>query len=192
MDTRALSRRKRVSVSQLKPGVYVIALDRSWFQTPFLFHRKLIRDVEEIELLKQNGIREVVIDVARGMDVDAESVASAAAIEAASGEEESSVLPTAKKTTVSLPEPTLRTVVKELEAGQSIHEEALSITRDIFDGAGRGSLIESPVVRQVVNSLLSSVTRCLDLAAHSNAPVSKRFVQPFRERLRALFGCRDI
>lgn len=160
MDTRALSRRKRVSVSQLKPGVYVVALDQSWFQTPFLFHRKLIKDVEEINLLKKNGIREVVIDIARGIDVDPESAESAAAIETAPGEKEKPSPATAKKRPSSLPEPTLRTVVKELEVGQTIHEEALSIARTIFDGAGSGAPIDSPIARQLVTNLLSSVTRC--------------------------------
>jgi hypothetical protein len=64
-------KRKRVSVSQLKPGVYVVDLDRSWFQTRFYFHRRLIKDKKDIEALKKHGIREVVIDIARGADVDA-------------------------------------------------------------------------------------------------------------------------
>ncbi len=160
MDTRALSRRKRVSVSQLKPGVYVVALDQSWFQTPFLFHRKLIKDVEEIELLKQSGIREVVIDVARGLDVDPASYASAAAIETAAYEKDKTVPATAKKQPFALPEPTLGTVVKELEVGQTVHEEALSMAHNIFDGAGSGAPIDSPAARRVVTNLLSSVTRC--------------------------------
>ncbi len=160
MDTRGLSRRKRVSVSELKPGVYVVALDQSWFQTPFLFHRKLIKDTAEIELLKQNGIREVVIDIARGIDVKPALSASAAAAEIGSSEKEKSSSVTAKKRISPPPEHTLKTVVKELEAGRTIHEEALSIARGIFDGAGRGSLIESPIARQVVTNLLSSVTRC--------------------------------
>lgn len=160
MDTRALSRRKRVPVSQLKPGVYVLALDQSWFQTPFLFHRRLIKDVEEIELLKKNGIREVVIDIARGIDVDPVSAASAATIEAAPGEKEKPAPATTKMRPSLLPEPTLRTVVSELEVGQTIHEEALSIARGIFDGVGSGAPVDSPVARQVVTNLLSSVTRC--------------------------------
>ena len=160
MDTRALSSRKRVSVSKLKPGVYVVALDQSWFQTPFLFHRKLIKDVEEIELLKKNGIREVVIDIARGIDVDPASDASTASTETSPDEMETPATATAQKRPSSLPEPTLRTVVKELEVGRTIHEEALSIARGIFDGAGTGAPIDSPVARQVVTNLLSSVTRC--------------------------------
>lgn len=158
MDTRGLNRRKRVPISRLKPGVYVVALDQSWFQTPFIFHRKLIKDFEEIELLKKHGIGEVVIDIARGLDVDPLS-ASAAPAEIASGENEktSSVMPKARPS--SVPEPTLQTVVKELEVGRTIHEEALSIARDIFDGVGRGAAVNSPVARQVVTNLLGSVTR---------------------------------
>ncbi len=160
MDTRGLSRRKRVPVSELKPGVYVVALDQSWFQTPFLFHRKLITEFEEIELLKQNGIREVIIDIARGLDVDSPPATGVAANATAAIEKEKPGPTTLKKRLSPLPEPTLSTVVKELKVGQTIHEEALSIARGVFDGVASGAPIDSPVARKIVTNLLSSVARC--------------------------------
>src|SRR6185503_15368962 len=44
MDKSGQNTKKRVLVSQLKPGVYVAELDQSWFQTPLYFHRRLITD----------------------------------------------------------------------------------------------------------------------------------------------------
>jgi putative nucleotidyltransferase with HDIG domain len=158
MDTRGLSRRKRVSVSRLKPGVYVVALDQSWFHTPFLFHRRLIQNFEEIELLKKHGIREVVIDVARGADVDALSPAMPVSDEPAGAKEKPSPEP-AKPRLSAAPEPTLQAVVKELEVSQIVQQEALSIARDVFQGVGSGAPINSPAAKQVVTKLLSSVTR---------------------------------
>jgi HD-GYP domain-containing protein (c-di-GMP phosphodiesterase class II) len=159
MDTRGLSRRKRVPVSRLKPGVYVVALDQSWFQTPFMFHRRLIKDFAEIELLKKHGIREVVIDIARGLDVDPLSASTAAPAEADHGESKKPSPVTPKARPSSRLEPTLQTVVEELEVGRTIHEEALSIARDILNGVGSGAPINSPAARQVVTNLLSSVMR---------------------------------
>ncbi|HYT54564.1 MAG TPA: DUF3391 domain-containing protein [Verrucomicrobiae bacterium] len=69
MHSEELSTRKRVPVSGIKPGMYVVGLDRSWLQTPFWFHRKLIKCVEDIDTLKKHGIREVLIDISRGADV---------------------------------------------------------------------------------------------------------------------------
>jgi HD-GYP domain-containing protein (c-di-GMP phosphodiesterase class II) len=61
---------KLISIEQLKPGMYLVSLDKSWWQTPFLFHRRLIRRVQEIALLKQIGVREVSIDPERGEDIE--------------------------------------------------------------------------------------------------------------------------
>src|SRR5438445_8041282 len=61
---------KRIPIGLVTPGMYVMSLDRSWLETPFFFHRKLIKSAEDIELLKRNGIREVVIDITRGLDVE--------------------------------------------------------------------------------------------------------------------------
>ncbi|HEX2226512.1 MAG TPA: DUF3391 domain-containing protein [Candidatus Binatia bacterium] len=62
--------KKRIPLSQLKPGMYVIELDRAWIHTPFLFNSKRINNAREIELLAQHGIREVVIDLHRGSDAE--------------------------------------------------------------------------------------------------------------------------
>ena len=158
MDARGLSTRKRVPVSRLKPGVYVVALDQSWFQTPFLFHRRLIQNFEEIELLKNHGIREVVIDTARGSDIDTSSPATLIS-DGTAGENKKPVRGSAKPRPPLDPEPTLQEVVQELEVSRIVHEEALSIARDVFDGVGSGAPINSPAAKQVVTNLLSSVTR---------------------------------
>ena len=50
----------RISVDQLRPGVF-IRLDRSnWFDHPFLFNSFKIKDAEQIALIRQLGIKEVV------------------------------------------------------------------------------------------------------------------------------------
>ncbi|MEF2230397.1 MAG: HD-GYP domain-containing protein [Pseudodesulfovibrio sp.] len=50
----------RISVDQLRPGVF-IRLERSnWFDHPFLFNSFKIRDEEQIDLIRKLGIKEVV------------------------------------------------------------------------------------------------------------------------------------
>ncbi|MGE5817369.1 MAG: HD-GYP domain-containing protein [Deltaproteobacteria bacterium] len=99
------------------------------------------------------------IDISRGPDVDPLLAAMAAPVEAAPGESKE-VSPVTPKAPPSLPEPTLQTVVNELEVSRTMHEEALSIARDIFNDVGSGSpIINSPVAREVVTNLLSAVTR---------------------------------
>ena len=160
METEELSTRKRVSVAQLKPGVYVVALDRSWFETRFYFHRRLIRDAKDIELLKKHGIREVVIDTARGADVEA-ALSEPAPVTAAALPAESEPAPerTPKTRPTSPSETAFRPLVKELEVARSIHADSLVAAQSIFDGVGSGSPVNSPAAKKVVTDLLGSITR---------------------------------
>ena len=158
MGTEESNTRKRVSVAQLKPGVYVVDLDRSWFQTRFYFHRRLIKDAKDIEALKKHGIREVVIDTARGADVAAplahplpETVAAVPSEEAPAAEPETRP--------VSPAEIALRPLTQELEAARTIHAEAMAEAQKIFDGVASGSPVNSPAAQKVVTDLLGSITR---------------------------------
>ena len=155
MDTEQSSTRKRVPVSRLKPGIYVVALDRSWFQTRLYFHRRLIKDAEDIELLKKHGIREVVIDTARGADVEA-PVPKPALLWP-----ESEPIPeaTPKTRPASQPDASFQSLAKELHVAGNVHAEALATAQSILDGDGSGSPVNSPAVKKVVTDLLGSITR---------------------------------
>ena len=50
-------------------GMYLIGVDRSWLQTPFLHHKFKIKDQSEIEALRHAGIAEVTIDTEQGLDL---------------------------------------------------------------------------------------------------------------------------
>ena len=60
---------KRIHIGKLKPGMYLVGLDRSWLETPFLRHHFLIDNAEDIARLRQAGVREVTIDPSRGLNV---------------------------------------------------------------------------------------------------------------------------
>jgi putative nucleotidyltransferase with HDIG domain len=50
----------RISVDQLRPGVFIRLEKTSWFDHPFLFNSFKIKDAEQIALLKSLGIREII------------------------------------------------------------------------------------------------------------------------------------
>jgi putative nucleotidyltransferase with HDIG domain len=58
---------KKISVDQLKTGMYVVKLDRPWLNTPFLSSRFLIKTPEQIEKLKAY-CKNVDIDTEKGCD----------------------------------------------------------------------------------------------------------------------------
>jgi hypothetical protein len=60
---------RTIPLTHLVVGMYLIGVNRSWLQTPFLRHKFKIKDQSEIEALRRAGITEVTIDTGRGLDV---------------------------------------------------------------------------------------------------------------------------
>lgn len=149
--------KKRIPLRQLKPGMYVVQLDRAWIHTPFLFNSKQIKDARDIELLAKHGICEVVIDTERG--ADAEPPKTDPNHEWALEERgKTTELAAGSKGRLRY-ERVLEPLIQEISAAKGIHQEALTTAQSVFDGVGRGSALNSPAAKQTVTSLLSSVTR---------------------------------
>ncbi len=60
---------KRISVDDLKLGMFIVNLGRSWLAHPFLRNQFTVTSPKQIEKLKKYGIKEVYIDPRRGLDV---------------------------------------------------------------------------------------------------------------------------
>lgn len=61
--------RKKISVDQLEPGMFLDAICGAWIDNPFWRSRFKITDPKDIALLRASPVREVWIDVGRGADV---------------------------------------------------------------------------------------------------------------------------
>jgi putative nucleotidyltransferase with HDIG domain len=68
-----MNRVKTIMIDQLKPGMFIVGMDQPWHRTPFLFHKRLIRHQEDIDLLRRHGIKKVKIDPNRDLDLEADS-----------------------------------------------------------------------------------------------------------------------
>lgn len=68
---------KRVSVDQLRPGMFVSSLCGSWFSHAFWRQQFELRGAEDIARLAHGGVREVMIDTERGLDTDAPAASGA-------------------------------------------------------------------------------------------------------------------
>ena len=60
---------KKVSVQQLKPGMFIHDMNCGWMEHPFLTGSLNVRNGKEIEKIADSGIREVYIDTSKGLDV---------------------------------------------------------------------------------------------------------------------------
>ena len=61
--------RKKISVDELEPGMFLDEICGSWIDNPFWRSRFVLSDPKDIALLRASKVREVWIDVARGTDV---------------------------------------------------------------------------------------------------------------------------
>ncbi len=66
---------KKISVDELKVGMFIVNLGRSWISHPFFRNQLKIDSPKKIEKLKKHGIPEVYIDPQRGLDVPSPNVA---------------------------------------------------------------------------------------------------------------------
>jgi HD-GYP domain-containing protein (c-di-GMP phosphodiesterase class II) len=72
-------RLKHISIDRLIPGMFIVEMDVPWYQTPFLSHKRLIKDRATIQTMKEYGIRMVTIDTTKGKDITADPAGHASA-----------------------------------------------------------------------------------------------------------------
>ncbi len=59
---------KKITIDQLRPGMYVVSTNRSWISLPFF--RKSIQNQRTIDKLRKASVTDLVIDLDRGVDVE--------------------------------------------------------------------------------------------------------------------------
>ena len=60
---------KKIPIELARCGMFVHELDISWFDTPFFKHTGKIETLQQIKALKEVGVKTLVIDLGKGLDV---------------------------------------------------------------------------------------------------------------------------
>ncbi|MGB2833370.1 MAG: HD-GYP domain-containing protein [Methylotenera sp.] len=60
---------KTIPTNQVTLGMHIHALNGAWIDHPFWKSKFILEDVEDLKKLKSSSIKEVVIDIAKGLDV---------------------------------------------------------------------------------------------------------------------------
>ena len=136
--------KKRIAIQDLRPGMYIAGMDQSWFQTPFLRHKWLVKRDDEITLLRSYGIQDVFIDTEKGSDV----------ILTSSVHEPSNTYSTPDE-----PPPHLDFVPKpeDIESARLLRAEAISTLDVFFRQMEASSPQHLTEVRDVVSTLLDGL-----------------------------------
>jgi putative nucleotidyltransferase with HDIG domain len=150
--------KKWISIDQLRPGMRIEKIDRSWFATPFFRHRTAGISADRIEQLKACGIRsvEVVIDdqPAPVDDVVAdpkETVKDSSGFDAKTGPE--------------VNEPLSVSFEEELPAAKQVYKAAKTVIQGAMQDVRLGRAVNMDAVNQVVTDMTESVFRNPDALA---------------------------
>jgi HD-GYP domain-containing protein (c-di-GMP phosphodiesterase class II) len=155
---------KKIDSSQLKVGMYVQDLSCDWMTHPFVRNRFLIGKDDEIRKIRDAGIHDVVIDSARGLDVqDAPTLAEAQA------RTEAELTEIASKPVAV----TKAALGDELKRAAQIRHQAAGLVRTVMQDTRLGKAIEldqvSPMVEGITESILRNPGALMSLLRIKNA-----------------------
>ena len=137
---------KKVDASQLQVGMYINDLSCDWLTHPFVRNRFLIGSPNEIRKIIDAGIRGVVIDTERGLDVP-----PPAPVVVVAEEPVEEVAAPAVVTKVAL--------VDELNRATLLRGQAAGMVRNVMREARLGKAVEVELLSPMVEKITESVLR---------------------------------
>ena len=141
--------RKRISIDELKIGMKVEKLDRSWLATSFLRHRFTITSSEEITQLYASGVRQLEVETD---DECKESVSCESAPPAEAKVPE----PTSP---IQESEPSAIPFAEELPAARQAYKAAKLIIQQAMEDVRMGRALNMEAVSEAVGSMVDSILR---------------------------------
>ena len=166
---------KLINIDELKTGMFIAELDVSWIKSPFFRHKRLISKIDDIKLLKKAGVKNVLIDLDKGIDfqqtdsssVDSSSVDSVRTDRVAEKKTKSTidkspivdvepeVIPVILPSVASPSAPV--SIQKEMKAATSIKNEVVNAVNTLNRQVEKGGAIcvdaMSPIIDKTIESL---------------------------------------
>lgn len=140
---------KKIGVDQLQVGMHLHEFCGSWMEHPFWRTNFVIANAEEIRQIRESGIREVWIDVAKGLDIPGETIEHV----------EAEVDQTLEKI-ASAPEPVKKTsMADELKQAARICASSKQAMVSMFQEVRMGQAVSYEAASDVVNEISASVMR---------------------------------
>ena len=146
-----MSMRKKISIDQLRLGMFVDELCGSWMDHPFWNKKFLLNNATALAKIVASPVREAWIDTSKGLDV-------AAATPAVTAPEPVNTPPPAPITPPLVIDPRVSIQV-EVERATRICNKAKTAITAMFQEARMGRAIEPAALAPLVDEIASSVQR---------------------------------
>ncbi|MGR9014189.1 MAG: HD-GYP domain-containing protein [Gammaproteobacteria bacterium] len=155
---------KKITIKQLKPGMFIHDINCAWIEHPFLVGMLKIKDGKIIKKIADLGVRELYIDTMKGLDV----IDAPTEIEV-NAEIELEMIEMVQQTK---PITSSSTLHEELKKSKKVYSEANKIISTIMHDVRIGKQIEveriDPVVEKMANSILRNKDALLSLCRIKN------------------------
>jgi len=145
---------KKVSVKQLRPGMFIHDMNCGWLRHPFLKNSIKIKDGAAIRKISEYGIREVFIDTDKGPDVDQDPARQEIDRDVRQGLDKIANL----EYSPAKSEP----LGKEMVRAREIKKEAKQTILNIMEEVRFGRPIRTEKVERVVDKMVDSIFRNQD------------------------------
>ncbi len=153
---------KKMATKELRPGMFVADVGRSWFNHPWKTKSKLLSNFDEIKELLEFGISEVVVDTDKSrLEAQTKTVVSASAVPSSTPPKVRPKPVISKIPTRSTPEP-VSEVELELPKAAKAYNKALDTSKALLAACRMNKKIELEAVEENVNDLVDSVSRNRD------------------------------
>ncbi|TCD22474.1 HD-GYP domain-containing protein [Pseudomonas sp. IC_126] len=148
---------RKISTNQLRFGMYIQAIDGSWFSHPFWRTRFVLNDPSDLQALRSSGVPAVWIDTEQGVDIADAAAATTEphpAVEAPINE-----LP-ARAATCSARD--------EMQRASCVLDRSKQAVASLFNEARLGNAVDAqaclPVVEEISESLARNASALIGLA----------------------------
>lgn len=145
--------RKKISVDDLEPGMYLDQLCGSWVDNPFWRSRFVITDPKDIALLRASKVREAWIDTSKGADVWPATVA--AELRPEMDHHSHVTIAAAGSNSSRAPVP----ILEELKRAARICEAGKQAVTSMFQEARMGNTVDAAGVADLVEEISDTVAR---------------------------------
>lgn len=139
---------KRIPIDHLTVGMFITGLDQPWYRTPFLLHKWLVTNPDDIAQLKRHGIQVVTIDTKRGLDVGA---APAPTPDATPEQTTPATVPTEPA------EPVSNGHLSPAAASAAVYKQAMEAVERVFRDIEAGQPPQIVALKPVVRDLLKQI-----------------------------------
>jgi HD-GYP domain-containing protein (c-di-GMP phosphodiesterase class II) len=147
---------KKINVEHLRVGMHLEELCGSWMEHPFWRTKFVIKDPKDIRLIVESGIKEVWIDIEKGLDIPA-----AVSKEQVEAKVDAELMETAAATgtPVQVVPPKRVAMTEEVKRAAKICANGKDAVVSMFQEVRMGKAISAEAAGELVDEISSSVAR---------------------------------